>query len=61
VVALEQAGAYVQEKLGASERLARVQAAIDEELQWAKREAQREGADRRSLIDVIVRLASEVR
>jgi predicted RNA polymerase sigma factor len=32
VVALEQAGEYVQEKLGASERLARVQSVIDEEL-----------------------------
>jgi len=61
VVALEQAGEYVAEKLGASERLARVQAVIDEELQWAQREAHRDGADRRSLTDVIVRLAGEVR
>jgi transposase len=43
VVALEQAGAFVDEKLTATARLGRVQRVIDEELGRAVQEARREG------------------
>jgi hypothetical protein len=61
VVALEQAGAVVGEQLSASARLERVQAVIDGELAWAVAEAHRDGADRASLTEVILKLAGEVR
>ena len=61
VIALEQAGAVVDEKLSATARLERVQQVIDEELRWATEEARREGADRSALQDVILKLAGEVR
>jgi hypothetical protein len=61
VVALEHAGQVVDEKLNASARLERIQRVIDGELEWAVEQAQREGADRAALQDVILRLAGEVR
>jgi len=61
VVALEKAGQVVEEKLTATARLERVQEVIDEELQWAVRQARQEGADRTALADVILKLAGEVR
>jgi predicted RNA polymerase sigma factor len=61
VVALEQAGAVVEEKLTATARLERIQQVIDEELVWAVEQARREGADRGALADVILKLAGEVR
>jgi hypothetical protein len=61
VIALEKAGAVVDEKLTASDRLARVQQIIDGELDWAVRKAQESGVDRTTLTDVILRLAGEVR
>jgi hypothetical protein len=60
VVALEQAGAVVGEQLSASARLERVQTVIDGELAWAVAQAHRDGADRASLADVILKLAGEV-
>jgi DNA-binding Lrp family transcriptional regulator len=61
VVALEQAGAVVDEKLSATARLERVQQVIDGELAWAVGQARQPGADRGALVDVILKLASEVR
>ena len=61
VIALEKAGAVVDEKLSATARLERVQRVIDEELGWAVQEARREGGDRGALADVILKLAGEVR
>src|SRR5262245_10294458 len=61
IVALEKAGQVVEEKLTATARLERVQQVIDEELQWAVRQARQEGADRTALADVILKLAGEVR
>jgi hypothetical protein len=61
VVAMEKAGAVVEEKLSATARLEKVQQVIDEELTWAVREARRQGADRAALQDVVLKLAGEVR
>src|SRR4249920_3495745 len=61
VMALERAGQVVDEKLNASARLERIQQVIDGELGWAVEQARREGADRASLQDVILRLTAEVR
>ena len=61
VVALEQAGVVVEEKLTATARLERIQQVIDEELVWAVEQARRDGADRGALADVILKLAGEVR
>jgi hypothetical protein len=61
VVALEKAGAVVDEQLTATARLERVQRVIDEELTWAVQQARGEGADRRALVDVILKLSGEVR
>jgi hypothetical protein len=61
VVALEQAGAVVEEKLSATARLERVQQVIDGELAWAVGQARQPGADRGALADVILKLAGEVR
>jgi hypothetical protein len=61
VVALEQAGQVVEEKLSATARLERVQQVIDGELAWAVGQARQPGADRAALADVILKLAGEVR
>ncbi len=61
VVALEKAGELVEEKLTATARLERVQQIINDELDWAVQQARQEGADRRTLSDVVVKLAAEVR
>jgi hypothetical protein len=61
VIALEKAGAVVDEKLTASDRLARVQQIIDGELEWAVKKAGEPGVDRSVLVDTILRLAGEVR
>jgi transposase-like protein len=61
VVALEKAGALVDQKVTATERLEHVQHVIDQELDWAVTQARREGADRGALADVILKLAGEVR
>jgi hypothetical protein len=61
VIALEQAGTIVGERLSATARLERVQRVIDEEMSWAVKEARREGGDRKGLADVILKLAGEVR
>ena len=61
VVALEKAGEVVEEKLTASARLERVQQVIDQELAWAVRKARQDGSDRAVLVDVILKLAGEVR
>ena len=61
VVAMEKAGAVVDQKLDANARLQRVQRVIDEELRWAVDQAQQPGADRGALPDTVLRLAAEVR
>jgi hypothetical protein len=61
VVALEQAGQAVDEKLTASARLEGVQQIIDEELRWAVSQARQKGADRGALAEVILKLTAEVR
>ncbi len=61
VVALERAGAVVDQKLDANARLQGVQQVIDAELAWAVDQAQQPGADRAKLQDAILRLAGEVR
>jgi transposase len=61
IVTLEKAGEIVEEKLGASARLERVQQVIDEELAWAVTKARQEDANRAGLVDVILKLAGEVR
>jgi hypothetical protein len=61
VVALEHAGQMVEEKLTASARLEGIQQVIDGELAWAVAQAREPGADRRALVDVILKLAGEVR
>ena len=47
-------------QLDGSQRLAKVQAAIDGELDWHSRR-RRAGADRASLVDVVLKLTGEVR
>jgi transposase-like protein len=61
VVALEKAGTLVDQKLTATDRLARVQQIIDDELAWAVHKAQEPEVDRSTLVDMILRLAGEVR
>jgi hypothetical protein len=61
VIALEKAGTLVDEKLTASDRLARVQQIIDGELDYAVKKAGEPGVDRTTLVDTILRLAGEVR
>lgn len=61
VVALEKAGAVVDDQLTANDRLNEVQDVIREELAWAVTEARSKGADRRVLQDVILKLCAEVR
>jgi hypothetical protein len=61
VIALEKAGTLVEEKLTASDRLARVQQIIDGELDYAVKKAGEPGVDRSILVDTILKLAGEVR
>jgi hypothetical protein len=61
VVALEKAGALVDDKLSASAQLAQVQRIILEQLAWAEAQTQAPGVDRPKLIDTIVKLTTEVR
>ncbi len=61
VVALEQAGRVVEEKLTATARLEGVQQVIDDELAWAVKQARQPGADRGALVDIILKLTAEVR
>lgn len=61
VVALEKAGAVVDDQLSATARLRRIQQVIDEELDWVIGEARKEGADRRALVDAVLKLVGEVR
>ena len=61
VVAMEKAGAVVDQKLDASARLQRAQQIIDDELAWAVDQAQQPGADRGKLQDTILKLVAEVR
>jgi DNA-binding transcriptional regulator YdaS (Cro superfamily) len=61
VVAMEQAGQVVEEKLSASARLEGVQEVIDDELAWAVKQARQDGADRAALVDTILKLTGEVR
>lgn len=61
VIALEKAGAVVEEKLTASDRLAKVQQIIDNQLAWAVQKAEAPEVDRTTLIDTILRLVAEVR
>ena len=61
VVALEKAGAVVEEKLSATARLEGVQQVIDEELKWAVTQARKDGSDRTGLAEVILKLVAEVR
>jgi biotin operon repressor len=61
IVTLEKAGEVVEERLSATARLERIQQVFDEELTWAVSEARPEGANRPALVDVILKLSSEVR
>jgi len=61
VVALERAADVVDQRLHSSDRLRRVQGIIDQELEWAVRQAHQADAPRAALIDTILRLAAEVR
>lgn len=61
VIALEKAGALVDQRLSATDRLDRVQQIIDRELAWAVKKAEEAEVDRSALADVILRLAGEVR
>ena len=61
IVALEKAGAVVEEKLSATVRLERIQQVIDEELDWAVQRARQPGADRSALAADILKLVAEVR
>src|SRR6266498_1640400 len=57
VVALEQAGRVVEEKLTATARLERVQQVIDDELAWAVKQARQEGAHRAASVHILLILA----
>src|SRR4029453_16010070 len=61
IVTLEKAGEVVDERLSATARLERIQQVIDEEFAWAVTQARQEGANRTALVDVILKLSSEVR
>jgi predicted RNA polymerase sigma factor len=61
IVTLEKAGEVVEERLSATARLERIQQVIDEEFAWAVTQARHEGANRPALVDVILKLSSEVR
>src|SRR5712691_2632722 len=50
VIALEKAGTLVDQKLGAADRLAKVQQIIDAELAWAVDKAREPGVDRSTLV-----------
>ena len=61
VVALERAREVVDQRLEATQRLARVQRIIDDELRWAVEQAKQPEADRHALQDTILKLTAEVR
>jgi predicted RNA polymerase sigma factor len=61
IVTLEKAGKVVEERLSATARLERIQQVIDEEFAWAVTQARQEGANRPALVDVILKVSSEVR
>jgi hypothetical protein len=61
VVAMEKAGAVVEERISATARLERIQQLIDDELAWAVRQARQVGANRAALVEVILKLSAEVR
>ena len=61
VVALEKAGALVEEKLSASAQLAHAQRVILEQLAWAEAQTKVPDVDRAKLVDTIVKLTTEVR
>ena len=61
IVALEKAGALVEEKLSASAQLAHAQRVILEQLAWAEGQTTAPDVDRAKLIDTIVKLTTEVR
>ena len=60
-LSMEHGAIAVERQLDGAARLARIQAAIDGELDWALTEARRAGADRASLVDVVLKLTGEVR
>jgi hypothetical protein len=60
-LSMEHGAIAVERQLDGAQRLARIQAAIDGELDWALAEARRAGADRASLVDVVLKLTGEVR
>jgi hypothetical protein len=61
VVALERAGTLVDDKIDARTALEHIHDAIDRELAWAVQVARRAESDRAGLVDVILRLADNVR
>ena len=61
IVALEKAGALVEDKLSASAQLAHAQRVILKQLAWAEAQTTAPGVDRAKLIDTIVKLTTEVR
>jgi hypothetical protein len=61
VVALERAADVVEQKLDSSDRLRRVQAIVDRELEYAVAQVRQPEANRAALVDMILRLAAEVR
>jgi hypothetical protein len=61
VIALERAAAVVDQKLSAADRLAEIQRVMRDQLAWAEDQARQPGADRSALVDVIIRVAAEMR
>jgi DNA-binding Lrp family transcriptional regulator len=61
VIALEQAGQVVEERLTASERLQHAERVIFDHLAWAEEQAKQPGVDRTQLIDTVIKVATEVR
>jgi hypothetical protein len=61
VIAVERAGEFVDQKLSATDRLARVQSIIDEELGWAVSERAQARIRPRTLQEVILKFTGEVR
>ena len=61
VVALEKAGEVVDQRLTATGRLQHAQRVILDQLEWAEQQTEQPGADRTVLVDVLVKLAAEVR
>jgi DNA-binding Lrp family transcriptional regulator len=61
VVALEQAGAVVEEQLTATERLQHAERVIFDQLEWAETQARQPGVDRTQLIDTLIKVTTEIR